>query len=467
MIQIPLPDKITVDSIHSTVNEINEKIDQIAASTDTYWCGTAAGAGDTFILTTGKEMTELTAGQKFTFFTDRYSDEPWIQIDSCPPYTLNAKIRGMGVMVMSFADHHFYCETAQIHDDLSTLATTLKSVSDNVALVKSSTLTTSVTLEDMGTKVGDQGDDPGTTSLFARLKQIYNHLTLNLSATRTGYIDTIKTTTDTLNTNMNAMKTVVGISNPTTADMATVMNALKKVADSVATISVTVNNSGRGMSRRIFVANGSFVVPAGVTTLFITAAGGGGGGGYAAGSQSTHVPGGNGTATTITGGLSLSLAGGRGASSTGPGTAGGTGGGAGGGGTSPVPAGKGVDGYGGSRSTNGHGGGGSLGGGGSPAGVINTNGGAAFGGTSSFFSGNNSQWANYAGHGAWGGGGGGAGLGDGGGGAAAMVMSSYSVTAGTTLTITIGVGGKGGISGTGTNTYYSGDGGNGIVIIEW
>lgn len=189
--------------IAEQLNILTEKANQISDSAGGLWCGNAAGTGDQFILTTGLNLTELTAGHKFTFFTDRYSSQPEILVDSCPPYILNAKIRGMGVITMAFADHHFYCETAQIHDDLDGLHDTMNLVSADAAIIKSSS-------GDANVKIGANTDAAGTATLFARLQQIYSHLSLNLSATRAGYIDTTKTTTDTINTTASTVNTKVG-----------------------------------------------------------------------------------------------------------------------------------------------------------------------------------------------------------------------------------------------------------------
>lgn len=191
------------------------------------------------------------------------------------------------------------------------------------------------------------------------------------------------------------------------------------------------NASGKTLKSVYYDTNGtySFQVPSGVTTVYITAGGAGGGGGNPAGQT-----GGTGGATSFSNLLTLS-------------------GGGGGLTVGGVAGGKGAS----------QGSGGIVG----SAGVALVQGGA--GGSSGFFSatlgGGGSSGANGAN---CCGGAGGAnssanGTAAGGGGGAFVYRKPLTVTALSTHTITIGTGGAGG----GTMPGRGGDGGDGMMLIEW
>lgn len=194
-----------------------------------------------------------------------------------------------------------------------------------------------------------------------------------------------------------------------------------------------VVTSGENQER--FNSSGTFIVPTGITTIFVSGVGGGGGGAGGAGSQDEDIilsaDGSDGQASTITGGISFSAAGGLGgyhASSPQGGEDREQGGGPGqnayaqyggyGGASSPSSMGV--------RGQGGHGGRGGTGGS-----------------------------ASYPGGG--GGGGGGCGV--------AILRSEYSVTPGAELTVTIGSGGAGGNGG--SNGSSGSSGAAGTILIEW
>ncbi len=261
-----------------------------------------------------------------------------------------------------------------------------------------------------------------------------------------------------------------------------------------------------GVHMEVFFYTGSrqiFTVPDGVSEIWITACGGGGGGG-----DPSNKVGGTGEATVI--GVLVTLNGGGGGGiGAKPGISGGSGGGAGG--SIGMNGAGGICGAGGGMTATfmngrcGAGGGGSLGGGGG-AGAYNDNPTR----TSVMFGGKGGQsWicpggdgcsvdmphkdqyhignstmaspADYAvpngryaiggcGDGGFGGGGGASSVyrttDKGGGGAAAVFKKKYAVTPGSQISVYVGKGGEGG---EGRGDYYSrhGNGGNGLVIIEW
>ena len=263
------------------------------------------------------------------------------------------------------------------------------------------------------------GDEAAGDSMFGAFNRIWNYLKTQSTA---GIVDVV---TQAMN--------LIGTANPTTPNMDTVMNFLLKIFGKPTPV-----------NQKVFMTNGPFTVPAGVTTIYVTACGGGGGGGY------NGNAGGNGGTTAI--GSLITLPGGeggKGGAYAGTSSAGGAGGGNGG--NYNGQGGTGLTGEGGGKYTTGAGaggGGGSLGGGGS--------GGAA--GWSLLASG-------IGGDGAMGGGGAGGGStvnlsGGGGGGAAAIYKTPYTVTPGQNITISIGAGGN-------STAPQGGRGGRGIAIIEW
>ncbi len=200
----------------------------------------------------------------------------------------------------------------------------------------------------------------------------------------------------------------------------------------------------RRLKSAVFIANGSFTVPAGVTEVFLTGCGGGGGGGYG-----VTTPGptrGDGGSPTQFGTL-WGMSGGSWGDGTTSATAVVTGGGAGGpGGQSGTP------GYPGNGSNSippayycGKGGDCGPYKGGMPISGAQTSYGHRNGG--------------YGAGGAGGIGPGGTAAG-GGGGADYNKRQMVTVTPGATYSITIGKGGKGG-------GEYAGNGGDGILIVEW
>ncbi|AOT70695.1 hypothetical protein [Geosporobacter ferrireducens] len=93
------------------------------------------------------------------------------------------------------------------------------------------------TLDSVNTKVGTNVDTSGTVTVFARLKQIYDYLTTNLSTTRASkidVIDTVNTTVNTVNTNVSSINSKVG-TNIDVAGTTTVFGRLKQIYDYMST----------------------------------------------------------------------------------------------------------------------------------------------------------------------------------------------------------------------------------------
>ena len=197
---------------------------------------------------------------------------------------------------------------------------------------------------------------------------------------------------------------------------------IKTKVDAIQTALPTL---GKKLRRQVFENNGTFAVPAGVTQVFLTGGGGGGGGGGHAGST---IAGAGGTTTFGTLKSLIGGARGNGTDNGVPGASGGPGG---------------TDGERGTAEKGGH------------------------GGSAAYYQGGYGNGTSYstAGKGAYCSGGGGSdkssnGQGGGGGGAGDFVINfPVSVTPGSNIPITIGIGGKGG--------NYAGDGGNGILTVEW
>lgn len=297
----------------------------------------------------------------------------------------------------------------------------------------------------------------------------------------------------------------MAIQNIDVAKEASVQSVLSAVNDGFA--NMTSSTSSSSMNKTIFIYTGTaqtFVVPEGITEIYITASGGGGSG--TGTYYSGNIIAGQAGGSTIIGSL-VTLAGGKGGTTSAGGAAGGTGGGVGstgeifidsaiaGGGSAWTPAGDGLIGRGG----DGQGaGGGSLGGGGGSdpgayaSGGSNTNyfhiggkGGKSALGFGDGQDGSGRLASSYpmkkaAGDGGLGGGGGAGARGQnsssiylsgyGGGGAAAIFRNKYSVTPGQSISITVGKGGSNMKEGFDSNKYWycpGGDGGDGIVIIEW
>lgn len=218
------------------------------------------------------------------------------------------------------------------------------------------------------------------------------------------------------------------------------------------------------MRNRVFLSDGTFTVPDGITKIWITACGGGGSGNYMQ-SNNAALAGSSGTSTVI--GSLITLAGGGGAAAQAVGTSGGIGGGNGG--------------EGGLLSGKCNGGGGSLGGGGANDGDYNKSDkvygcDVVAGGKASFGFNDGETWTSsltqgVGCNGGFGAGGGGVSVATssatyitpyGGGGGAAIYKKEFSVTPNQAISITVGKGG------TASNSYaIAGSGGDGIVIIEW
>lgn len=193
-------------------------------------------------------------------------------------------------------------------------------------------------------------------------------------------------------------------------------------------------NASKVMRSKVYTSNGTFTAPAGVTDVYIT--GGGGGGGGAASSNTATGNGSSGGVTSF--GALLSLSGGGGGSTLSPAVyyatpAGGPGGSEGG-----VSQGNGIGGAGGGS-------------------------GWYSGGSSGvFFTNTTSKMANGA-HCS-----GGAGVvAPGGGGAAFVIKHRVPVTPLTNYSVTIGAGGKGGTFQGSGYTTIAGNGGDGILTVEW
>lgn len=194
---------------------------------------------------------------------------------------------------------------------------------------------------------------------------------------------------------------------------------------------------GKILKSKVYESNGTFVVPAGVTEVYLTGGGAGGGGGYGATSGS-QLDGKTGGITSF--GFFLSLSGG---------------GGGYGGYTSAMPGGT-AGGPGGSAGEAGV----------SAAGMLNGNGGSsgpyyggqAISGTSGHYPSRN---GGFCSGGAGGQSSGGGYVSSGGGGGHFVYDKEVTVTPGSTISVVIGVGGEGG------HTSSSGRGGNGILIVKW
>lgn len=189
-----------------------------------------------------------------------------------------------------------------------------------------------------------------------------------------------------------------------------------------------------GENQERFNSSGTFTVPTGITSIFVTGVGGGGGGGGGAGSEDdpgSGSNGSNGAASTITDGISFSCSGGSGGYGA-IGTQGGEDREQGGGPGQNAVADSG--GWGGAACT-------------TPQGSYGQGGHGGRGGS--------------GGSGALDGGGGGGG----GGGGFSIIRQQFSVTPLTDLTVTIGAGGSGGAGG-GNGTSGS-NGATGTILIEW
>ena len=87
------------------------------------------------------------------------------------------------------------------------------------------------TLDAANTKLGTNADVAGTTTIFARLKQIYDHIASYMSSTRMAKVDNLDVllSTRASSTALTALDTKIGIANPSVGDTTTVMNFLKKI----------------------------------------------------------------------------------------------------------------------------------------------------------------------------------------------------------------------------------------------
>lgn len=205
---------------------------------------------------------------------------------------------------------------------------------------------------------------------------------------------------------------------------------------------------GKTLRRRRYVSNGTFVVPSGVTEVFIT--GGGGGGGGASMINASVAPSNGLLGGTTRFGNLLALNGGTGGtgavvfSNHAPGEAGGAGG----------EAGKYAINYAASGNN-----------------IISGDG----GNSGPYFGGRGTQRyvasKRFLYHGGWCSGGAGASNNvsfcAGGGGGDYVEKYPLTVTPLTTYNITIGQGGAGGATGSGVDTVYAGNGGQGIMFVEW
>lgn len=231
------------------------------------------------------------------------------------------------------------------------------------------------------------------------------------------------------------------------------------ITDGVLSSGVTGGNATHG--EQLFTANGTFVVPEGVSILVVTAVGGGGGGGGGGGSSNSNGdcgPGGAGGRGNVTSAVPVCVnpsqsipvivgQGGAGAYARGAAGAGGAGNPAGSNGASPN---RGYGGRGGNGgSVNG------LAGTGGAGGIENST--AHFGGAGGGGGGGATAFGNYV-YASGGGGGGGAGhTGGGAGTAAANILYDWKISH------VYGAAGAGGAS-------YSGNGGNGAsgcVYVAW
>ena len=328
-------------------------------------------------------------------------------------------------------------------------------------------------------KIGESTDAAnasGTTG-FSLLK----FLTATWTAAKAAFLDVAissRAASADLGTRGDAAATAVNTTNTAVAYLKGIFNA------------VAGSSSVAGTSnRRVFFnaagpLTGSFTIPAGVTKILLSACGAGGAS-LAGATADTAAQ--SGTSTVLTGAVALTLPGGAGAiygtiynGTKGHmgGLPGGAGGGKGGGVNQNAidntmldySAGAGITSLGGSRggggtgSSPGLGGGGSLGGGGAGSAGSGSSGcSVGIGGPSLIMDGGTGCYTQNGGDGGPGGGGGSAGNGGGGGGAAAIFQKEYTVTPGSVLNYTLGVGGKNSAA----LTTPGGNGGNGMLIVEW
>jgi len=210
----------------------------------------------------------------------------------------------------------------------------------------------------------------------------------------------------------------------------TVQDIIKQTTDQILA-AVNAKNTSKILRKRVFISNGIFNVPSGVTEVLITG-GGAGGGGVSIPNASTRLPGSDGGNTTF--GTLLTINGGKGATfydSMGtPGASGGPGGESGHwGGSTEVGGGHGGDSgfFFGGRDAE------------APIALANR---------SPVYCGGGAGYTTVARHSA------------GGGGGAFVYQLPVAVTPLTAIQVTLGVGGVGG------NTL-AGKGGNGWLAVEW
>lgn len=121
---------------------------------------------------------------------------------------------------------------------LDTVKNNIDTANANIVTVKNNVDTANNSITAITNKVGTNADASGTTTLFARAKQIYDYLVVNLSTARTAKIDNLDATISTraTATALTAVDTKVGVVNPATAGTDTLFNYLKKIWDKVNTI---------------------------------------------------------------------------------------------------------------------------------------------------------------------------------------------------------------------------------------
>lgn len=108
---------------------------------------------------------------------------------------------------------------------------TLDAVKTDTELIKGYVDTAETTLGAVNTKIGANADAAGTTTVFARLRQIYEYLTTNLATARAAKIENLDAAISTraAASSLTTLDGKIGVANPVSGGTDTVMNYLKKL----------------------------------------------------------------------------------------------------------------------------------------------------------------------------------------------------------------------------------------------
>lgn len=121
----------------------------------------------------------------------------------------------------------------------------IKTETDKIASKASQT-----TVDTINTKAGTNADAGGTTTLFARLKQIYDYLVSNLSSTRASKIDNLDTTITSraAQTTANTINTNVGSNADGASATGSVHAKLKDIKSSLGGVGIKSVQRGTGIA---------------------------------------------------------------------------------------------------------------------------------------------------------------------------------------------------------------------------